>query len=42
MSYAEYGRLTGSAINLVEWLALDDDVDLEHEPLEIGLQVPDL
>lgn len=42
MSYAEYERLTGSAINLVEWLALDDEVDLEHEPLKIGLQAPDL
>ena len=42
MSFAEYERLTGAAIDLADWLALDIEVDLEHEPLEIGLQVPDL
>jgi prevent-host-death family protein len=42
MSYAEYERLTGGAIDLADWLALDIEVDLEHEPLEIGLRVADL
>jgi prevent-host-death family protein len=42
MSYAAYERLTGAAIDLADWLALDIEVDLEHEPLGIGLQVPDL
>jgi hypothetical protein len=42
MSYAEYERLTGAAIDLADWLALDIEVDLEHEPLEVSLQVPAL
>jgi prevent-host-death family protein len=42
MSYTEYERLTGAAIDLAEWLALDVEVGVEHEPLEIGLRVPDL
>ena len=42
MSYAEYERLTGGAIDLADWLALDIEVDLGHKPVEIGLQVPDL
>jgi prevent-host-death family protein len=42
MSYAEYERLTGAAIDLADWLVLDVEVDLDHEPLEVGVQVPDL
>jgi prevent-host-death family protein len=42
MSYAEYERLTGAAIDLADWLVLDVEVDLDHEPLEIGVQAPDL
>lgn len=42
MSYAEYERITGTAIDLPEWLALDAEVSLGEEPLDIGLRVPDL
>jgi hypothetical protein len=42
MSYAEYERLTGTAIDLAEWLALDAEVDPGEEPLDLGLRVPDL
>jgi hypothetical protein len=42
MSYAEYERITGTAIDLPEWLALDAEVNLGEEPLDIGVRLPDL
>jgi prevent-host-death family protein len=39
----EYERLTGGGVHdLADWLAMDDRVDLEVEPLDIELRVPEL
>jgi prevent-host-death family protein len=41
LSYAEYERITGTAIDLAEWLALDVEI-VGEQPLDLGLRVPDL
>lgn len=41
VTFEEYERLTRTAsLDLVDWLAMDDDIDFEVEPLDIGLRVP--
>lgn len=42
MSFEEYRRLTTDRKNIVDWLSIDDDVDLDIEPADIALAVPDL
>ncbi len=42
MSFAEYRRLTSDKKNIVDWLSIDDDVDLDTEPADIALAVPEL
>jgi prevent-host-death family protein len=42
MSFEEYRRLTSDRKNIVDWLSTDDDVDLDTEPADIALAVPDL
>lgn len=42
MSIDEYRRLGEDGAALVDRLSMDDDVDIEFAPLEVGLRVPDL
>jgi prevent-host-death family protein len=42
LSFDEYQRLTGTPRNLAEWLRMDEDIDFEPEPLQIGLRPADL
>ncbi|HEY3014170.1 MAG TPA: type II toxin-antitoxin system Phd/YefM family antitoxin [Nocardioides sp.] len=42
ISYAEYERLLGTPTNLADWLEMDQDVDLEIEPLKLDLRPAEL
>lgn len=42
LSIEEYRRLTGSGEDLLTQLIMDDDLDIDFEPIEIGLKVPEL
>ncbi|GAB05808.1 type II toxin-antitoxin system prevent-host-death family antitoxin [Gordonia amarae] len=42
LSIEEYRRLTGSGEDLLARLSMDDDLDIEFEPITIDLSVPDL
>ena len=42
LSIEEFRRLTGQEHGIVEWLSMDDDIDLEAEPLDLKLTAPQL
>ena len=42
MSIAEYRRLGESGTDVVERLSMDEDIDIEFEPIELGLKVHEL
>ena len=42
LSIEEYRRLGVSGIDLVERLSMDEDIDIDFEPLEMELRVPEL
>lgn len=42
ISFEEYRRLTADQKNIVDWLSADDDLDLDTEPADISLSVPEL
>lgn len=42
LSIDEYRRFGGRGASLIERLSMDDDFDIEFEPVDIGLRVPDL
>lgn len=42
LSIAEYRRLGQTGAALVDRLSMDDDLDVDFAPLELGLKVPDL
>jgi antitoxin (DNA-binding transcriptional repressor) of toxin-antitoxin stability system len=42
LSIEEFRRLSGESKGIVDWLSLDDDIDLRTERLELKLTVPDL
>ena len=42
LSIADYRRLLADERSIVDWLSVDDDVDLEPGRLDLELQTPDL
>ena len=42
LPYETYARLCPQVENLADWLAADDDIDIELEPLTFGLRPADL
>lgn len=42
LSVEEYRRLGEKGADLVSRLSMDDDVDVEFEPLQVDLKVPEL
>lgn len=42
LSIVEYHRMSESGSRLVERLSMNDDIDVEFEPVSVGLKVPDL
>lgn len=42
LSIDEFQRLSANGQALVDRLSMDDDVDIDFEPLSLDLQVPDL
>lgn len=42
LSIEEYRRLGESGAPLVDRLSMDDDIDVEFEPVRMDLKVPDL
>lgn len=42
LSIEEFNRLTRPEHDLVEWLAMDDDVEFEPARLSLGIEAPDL
>ena len=42
MTIEEYRRRSDCGKSLVERLSMDDDLDVEFGPVQIGLQVPEL
>ena len=42
LSFEEYRRLTGQERNVVDWLAMGDDTDLDVERVRVQLEVPEL
>jgi prevent-host-death family protein len=42
LSFEEYRRLTGQERNVVDWLAMSDDIDLQVEQVRVELGVPEL
>ena len=42
LSIADYRRLLADERSIVDWLSVDDDVDLETGRLDLDLQTPDL
>jgi antitoxin (DNA-binding transcriptional repressor) of toxin-antitoxin stability system len=42
LSIEEFRRLSGESKGIVDWLSVDDDIDLRTERLELKLTVPDL
>lgn len=42
LSIEEYRRLNARGDNLIDRLSMDDDFDVDFEPLELGLRVPAL
>ena len=42
LSIEDYQRLTTATTDLVQWLALDEEIELEAEKVDLGLKVPDL
>ena len=42
LSIADYRRLLADERSIVEWLSVDDDVDLETERLDLDLRAPEL
>lgn len=42
LSIEEYHRLVADQRNIVDWLSVDDDIDLDAERLEVSLRAPDL
>lgn len=42
LSIEEYRRLGESGSDLVDRLSMDDDIDVDLEPLELELKVPEL
>ena len=42
LSVEEYQRLVADRRSIVDWLSADDDVDLQAEPADLHLSVPDL
>jgi prevent-host-death family protein len=42
LSIEEYQRLSRAPADLVDWLALDQETDLDVGPVGIGLVVPEL
>ncbi len=42
ISFEEYRRLTVDQKNIVDWLNVDDELDLDTEPASIALSVPEL
>jgi prevent-host-death family protein len=42
MSIEEYRRLMVDRRSIVDWLSADDDIDLDTEPADISLSVPEL
>ena len=42
LSIEEYRRLGASGASLVDRLSMDDDLDIEFEPVSLDLRVPEL
>lgn len=42
LSVAEYHRLSETGTSLVDRLSMEDDVDIDFEPVQISLAVPEL
>jgi prevent-host-death family protein len=42
LSIEEYRRLGEAGVDLVERLSMDDDIDIDFEPLGMELKVPEL
>lgn len=42
LSIEDYHRLVADERSIVDWLSIDDDVDLQHVRVEVDLQVPEL
>ena len=42
LTIADYRRLLADERSIVDWLSVDDDVDLEPGRLDLELQTPDL
>ncbi|MCL8250452.1 type II toxin-antitoxin system prevent-host-death family antitoxin [Aeromicrobium fastidiosum] len=42
LSIAQYRRLGESGADLIDRLSMDDDLDVEFEPLAVDLRIPDL
>ena len=42
LSIEEYRRLGETGADLVERLSMDDDIDIDFEPIQVGLKVPAL
>lgn len=42
LSIEEYRRLGEDGVDLVECLSMDDDIDVDFEPLGMDLKVPEL
>jgi len=42
LSIDEFQRLSGNGIDLVHRLSMDEDLDIEFEPMHLSLKVPEL
>lgn len=42
MSIEEYRRLGERGLDLIERLSMDDDIDIDFEPIKVQLKIPEL
>lgn len=42
LTIEEYRLLTGTERSIVDWLAMDEDIEFEPATIEVGLHVPGL
>lgn len=42
MSIQEYERLRGAEVDIFHQLSTDDGIDIEFDPVDLGLNVPEL
>jgi prevent-host-death family protein len=42
MSIAEFRRMAGGERSIVDWLSIDDDIDIDVEKAQLNLSIPTL